>query len=62
MQNEEMDIRDRNALLSCRQKIVQDLDVRLVIERLIEAKIVDLEQYEQIKSKVRPRRKRKYLV
>ena len=52
MQDEEMDVRDRNALLSCRQQIIQDLDVRLIEEDLIQAKIIDLEQYEKIKSKV----------
>jgi hypothetical protein len=51
--NEEiMDIEDRNALIKCRKKIIKDLDVRVIIDSLIETKVVDQVLYEKIKSEV----------
>ena len=47
-QDEIMDILNRNALLRCRTKIVKDLDVRLIIDSLIETKVIDTNFYEQL--------------
>ena len=51
-EEEEMDIQNRNALLRCRTKIVKDLDVRLIIDSLIETKVIDINFYEQLKAQV----------
>ena len=51
-QEEIMDIQDRNALLRCRTKIVKDLDVRLIIDSLIETKVIDANFYDTLKSQV----------
>ena len=51
-QDEIMDVLNRNALLRCRTKIVKDLDVRLIIDSLIETKVIDTNFYEQLKGQV----------
>ena len=51
-EEEEMDVQNRNALLRCRTKIVKDLDVRLIIDSLIETKVIDINFYEQLKAQV----------
>ena len=51
-QDEMMDVQNRNALLRCRTKIVKDLDVRLIIDSLIETKVIDANFYDTLKSQV----------
>ena len=48
----EMDLRDKNALIQCRTKIIKDLDVRIIIDALLETRIVDENLYEKIKNEV----------
>ena len=45
-----MDFSHRNNLRYCRQKIVEDLDVLDIIDKLIESDIVDDETHERIMS------------
>lgn len=49
----EMDWRDKNALLQCRTKIIKDLDVRIIIDALLESRVVDECLYEKIKKEVK---------
>ena len=48
----EMDLRDKNALIQCRTKIIKDLDVRIIIDALLETRVVDENLYERIKKEV----------
>ena len=48
----EMDVNDKNALLQCRTKIIKDLDIRIVIDSLLESRVVDESLYEKIKKEV----------
>ena len=48
----EMDLRDKNALLQCRTRIIKDLDIRIVIDSLLESRVVDENLYEKIKNEV----------
>ena len=48
----EMDLKDKNALLQCRTKIIKDLDIRIVIDTLLESRVVDESLYEKIKKEV----------
>jgi len=47
-----MDRRHRNNLRRCRQKIVEDLDVRDIVDKLIEAGVIDEECHEKIEAEV----------
>lgn len=51
-ENQEMDTQSRNALLRCRNKILQDLEVSYIIDCLIENRVVDMNFCDQIKAKV----------
>ena len=51
-EEEIMDIRMRDALNRCRTKIIKDLEIKHVIDALLEAKIVDSHFYDQIKLMV----------
>lgn len=53
LEDHEMDVDSRNALLRCRNKIVKDLDVKYIIDSLIESRIIDQNLYDQIKSEVK---------
>ena len=48
----EMDLKDKNALLQCRTRIIKDLDIRIVIDSLLESRVVDENLYERIKNEV----------
>ena len=48
----EMDLKDKNALIQCRTKIIKDLDVRIIIDALLETRVVDENLYEKIKNEV----------
>eukprot|EP00093_Oithona_nana_P003120 03120.XXX_25445_26359_1 [CDS] Oithona nana genome sequencing. len=45
-----MDLKDKNALLQCRTRIIKDLDIRIVIDSLLESRVVDENLYERIKN------------
>ena len=51
-ESEEMEAASRRALLSCRNKIVKDLDIRLIVDALIESRILDQNLYDQIRAQV----------
>lgn len=53
LEDHEMEVDCRNALLRCRNKIVKDLDVKYIIDSLIESRIIDQNLYDQIKSEVK---------
>ncbi len=57
-----MEPADRMALVKCRAKILEDLDVRLIIDFLLETRVVDDKIYEQINSEITQKDKAKRLL